>query len=361
MKNNILMSSFYLVKHGEGISNYVKELEWYLLKEEVLSSCVAPKFHKYSRQIYPIAAFKSLWQLSKIKDAYSIIHLHLPIPSLMFLFETTFKIKKMIFQIWNPPYTNEDCFDIWLSLFNSKKIFSLGIKTVDSPIIVSSKYLQHTIKDIGASNVHFIPAGIDVKRFSTSERLTKKNPSDEFSILYYGHLTRWKGVENLIKAMSFVKREYPSIKLKIVWTGHGKSYRQILQLIKKMELSDNVVIKNKLYKNVKSILIDADIGVLPLISSVATASPPRTLLEMMCAGLPVVATDVGGVSEIIKHKQTGILVKPSPKSIAEGLLSLLSSNLLMRKISVSAQDYVQKNHDWKKVGPLYIKFYEDFT
>jgi len=355
------MSSFYLIKHGEGISNYITELEGYLLKEKIPCICAAPEFSKYSRQIYPMAALKSMWQLSKSKDHYNIVHLHLPIPSLIILFKTMFKvIENFIFQVWNPPCSNEENFDLWHYIFNSKKLSSLGIKTVDSPLIVSSKYLQHILKDMGALSVHFIPAGINVGRFSISENFVKEHPSDEFNILYYGHLTKWKGVENLIKAMVFVKKEHPSIKLKIVWTGHGRSYRQILYLIKKFELSEHVVIQNKLHKDIRSILMDADIGILPLISPVATASPPRTLLEMMSAGLPVVATDIGGVSEIIKHKQTGILVKPSQKSIAEGILSFLSDNSLMHKISVNAKEYVQKNHDWKEIGPLYVKFYEDF-
>lgn len=358
MKYNIFMSSFYLIRYGEGISNYIRELEWYLLKEKVICNCVAPKFFKYSRQIYPIAALKLLRELSKIKDTRSIFHLHLPIPSLIILFRMI-KFRKLIFQVWNPPYSKEKFFDIWHSICNSKKLSSLAMEAVDSPIIVSSNYLQRALEEIGAPNVQFVPAGIDVKRFSTSKSFTTR-ASDEFSILYYGHLTKWKGVENLVRAMSYVTREYPSTKLKIVWTGHGRSHRQILYLIEKLKLFDHVVIQNKLYEDVRSILQNADIGVLPLISAVATASPPRTLLEMMSAGLPVVATEIGGVSEIVKHKRTGILVKTSPKSIAEGIVSFLSDNSLMHKISASAQEYVKMRHDWEIVGPRYIKCYEDF-
>lgn len=357
-----MMSSFYVVKHGEGISNYLKELESYLRKEKVLHDCVAPEFPKYSRKIYPIAAIKSLRQLAKAKDASGILHIHLPIPSLVTLFGTIFRsFKGLVFQVWNPPYSNEDHFDPWLGAFNSKKLFWLGTKLTDPQIIVSTKYLQHVLEDLGASSVCFIPAGIDTKRFSTRRNLRKENPCSEFNILYYGHLTRWKGVENLVKAMFLVKKEYPSAKLKIVWTGHGGALDRILRLVRRFELVGQVVIQNRVFEDIRLIFGNATIGVLPLISPVATASPPRTLLEMMAAGLPVVATDVGGVSEILEHRQTGILVKSSPASIAEGIMSVLSDLSLSHKVSASAKEYVRRNHDWDRVGPLYVRFYEDFS
>lgn len=362
MKSSIMMSSFYLVRQGEGISNYLKELESYLRKEKVLHDCVAPTFPKYSRQIYLIAAIKSLQQVAKVKDASSVLHIHLPIPSLVTLFGTILKsFKRLAFQVWNPPYNNEDYFDLWLNTFNSEKLFSLGTKLVDPPIVVSSKYLQQVLRDLGASNVHFIPAGIDAKRFSTCKSPAKENPCSEFTILYYGHLTRWKGVENLVKAMFFVKKEYPSAKLKIVWTGHGGALDRVLRLVRRFGLVGQVAIQNRLLEDVRLLFEDATVGVLPLISPVATASPPRTLLEMMAAGLPVVATDVGGVSEILDHGQKGILVESSPASIAEGIMSFLSDLSLSHKVSASAKEYVRRNHDWDRVGPLYVRFYEDFS
>ena len=147
----------------------------------------------------------------------------------------------------------------------------------------------------------------------------------------------------------------------IIWTGHGGGHDRVSHLIRRFELDDQVVIQNRLFEDITPIFEDATVGVLPLVSPVATASPPRTLLEMMSAKLPVVATDIGGVSEIIQDKQTGILVRSSsPKSIAEGILSYLCDPSLMHKVSANARDYVERCHDWSRVGPLYLEFYEDF-
>jgi glycosyltransferase involved in cell wall biosynthesis len=211
---------------------------------------------------------------------------------------------------------------------------------------------------MSADDVSYIPAGIDAERFSPNPNF-ERGTSNEAVVIYYGHLTKSKGVENLIKAMPLVIGEYPRAKLKIMWTGHGRSYKKVMTLVRKLKLSKHIVVKNTICKDIPSFLKHADIGVLPLLSSNATANPPRTLLEMMSAGLPTVATNIGGVSEIIKHRETGILVDSSPESIANGILSLLFNRSLADKISRAAQDYVKANHDWSQVGPIYTKFYEE--
>ncbi len=211
---------------------------------------------------------------------------------------------------------------------------------------------------MGVDDVHYIPAGINAERFSSNPHFKRKT-SDEAVVIYYGHLTKSKGVENLVKAMPFVIRDYPLVKFKIMWTGHGRSYKKVMSLIGQLKLLEHVVVENTICKDVPHFLKHANIGILPLLSSNATASPPRTLLEMMSAGLPPVTTNIGGVSEVIKHGETGILVDPSPESLANGILKLLFSKSLTDKISRAAQDYVKVNHDWRRIGPIYTKFYDE--
>jgi glycosyltransferase involved in cell wall biosynthesis len=361
-KMRVSMTCFYLVKHGEGISRYVEELQRFLLDKNVLSSFSAPEFGAYTRLIYPAAAIKFLMHFSKKRDSHELNHIHLPIPSLAVLFSKLLKKpNKCIFQIWNPPYSSREIFDLAQIITNSRKLASLGLKDLNAPVVVSSQYMRQVITADGASWSYFIPAAVDTRKLSFSSNFRKTRETDDPVILYYGHLTKWKGVENLIKAMPLVIKEYPSTRLKIVWTGHGHSYDKILQLIKELRIFQKVTIKRGLCHDIVHILDKADIGVIPLLSPIATASPPRTLLESMSRGLPLVATKIGGVSEIVKHKETGLLVDPSPKDIAEGILTLLFDDSLRCKISVTARKYVETYHDWQRVGPLYIKLYEELT
>jgi len=351
------MGSFFIVKYAEGISRYVEKLQSLLVKEGIECDFSAPTYNFYSRSIYP-RSFFPFARILKNTGNSDIVHLHFPIASLIIPFRRTLRsLKSLVVQIWNHPYTSRNVFDPWHCLVNSKMLTSLALKDFNSPIIVSSLHLQRTLKDMGGNNVHSIPAGVDVENFPFFPN-TIKNENDQFNILYYGHLTKWKGVNNLIEAIPTVAKEEPSVKLKIIWTGHGGSYMETMNLVRRLGVQKHVVIKRGICKNIPSLLAHCDIGILPLLSPIATASPPRTLLEMMSVGLPVVATKIGGVSEIITHKKTGILTDVSPKSIAEGILSLLFNKSLAKKIRFAARRYIVENHDWQKVLPLYVKFYE---
>ncbi len=357
----VSMWSFYLVKYGEGISRYVEELQHYLLSENITCSFTAPKFGNYTRLIYPAAAVALLKHFLETRDNYEIYHMHFPIPILTVLFSKTLRSsKECIFQIWNPPLGDYQIPDKAQRLINSKELARLVLKNFDSPVVVSTRYMKQVLEAAGAECLHYIPAGVDKTKFPFSSRVVEHDTDDPV-LLYCGHLTKWKGVENLVEAMPLIVKERPYTQLKIAWTGHGRSYNRILQQIKRLELSGHVIVENKLCRNTNHLFETADIGVLPLLSPVATASPPRTLLEMMSKGLPVVATRVGGVSEIVRDKETGMLVDPSPKGLAEGILTLLSDSSLRQKMGSAAREYVETNHDWQDVGPHYLKLYEEYA
>lgn len=356
------MVSFYFVKHGEGISKYIQELRDYLTTEKVLHGFFAPKFSTYNRLIYPIAATKFLTHFLTNRGACNVNHIHLPIPSLTVLFSKVFKeSKKSVVQIWNLPHNGHEVRDLAQSFINSERVASYGLANLDLPVVVSSKHLRRVLAAAGAKRPYFIPAAIDTRRFSFAPDLETKSENDDPIVLYCGHLTKWKGVENLVKAMPHIIKERPSVRLRIAWTGHGSCFRQILQIIKKQETVDKVTIQNVIHENIELVFEKSSVGVLPLLSSVATASPPRTLLEMMAKGLPVVATNVGGVSEIVEHGKTGILVDSSPEDLAEGILALLADDSRRHRIAFAAREYVERYHDWSIVGPRYIKLYEEFS
>lgn len=352
------MGSFFIVKYAEGISRYIEKLQSLLMKKGIECEFSAPTYNFYSRSIYP-RSFLSFTRHLKNMVNSDITHLHFPITSLIIPFKRTLRnLKPVVVQIWNHPYISRNVFDLWHRIVNSATLTALALKGFNSPIIVSSLHLQRTLKAMGGNNVNYIPAGVDVESFPFFPSPTKTE-DDQFNILYYGHLTKWKGVNNLIEAISTVVKEEPSTKLKIVWTGYGGSYMKTMNLVRQLGLQKHVVIRRSICKDVPSLLAHCDIGILPLLSPIATASPPRTLLEMMSVGLPVVATRIGGVSEIITHGKTGILTDVSPESIAEGILSLLSNETLIQEIRFAARRYVVENHDWQKVLPLYVKFYEE--
>jgi glycosyltransferase involved in cell wall biosynthesis len=85
---------------------------------------------------------------------------------------------------------------------------------------------------------------------------------------------------------------------------------------------------------------------------------PTALIEAMAFGKPVVATNVGGVSEVIKDGINGILVPPkSPEKLAESIEQLLCNSQLGRELSETASRSV-KGYSWNKIAESYLKVYQ---
>jgi glycosyltransferase involved in cell wall biosynthesis len=80
---------------------------------------------------------------------------------------------------------------------------------------------------------------------------------------------------------------------------------------------------------------------------------------MMASKIPVVATNVGGVSEIIQDGVNGILCEPNAESLANGIIRLLSDKTLREKIGEEARKLMVEKFDWELVVDQYLEFYED--
>ena len=89
-------------------------------------------------------------------------------------------------------------------------------------------------------------------------------------------------------------------------------------------------------------------------------SIPQVIKEAFYLKVPIVATDVGGISELITHEKNGILVpSENAEKLVEGINLLLSNEELAKKIAENGYQYVIKNLTWEVLLPKYIKFYED--
>ena len=85
---------------------------------------------------------------------------------------------------------------------------------------------------------------------------------------------------------------------------------------------------------------------------------PNVLLESMSYGLPVVSTEVGGVSEIIKHMENGILVKPEDKfNLSRGLIELIENKKLRKKFSENSENFIKDKYSVKKMVNSFEKIF----
>ena len=78
------------------------------------------------------------------------------------------------------------------------------------------------------------------------------------------------------------------------------------------------------------------------------------------SNVPVIGTDVGGIPELIKNNETGIIIPPeNPSKLAQAVNELLSDKVKAEKLAINGNTFVTNNMTWDVILPKYIEFYED--
>jgi len=140
---------------------------------------------------------------------------------------------------------------------------------------------------------------------------------EKMTIVSIGTLNEQKGMQYLIQAMIKVLKEFPKVNVVII--GHGPYKAELEKQVKKMKLTSKIKLTG-FVKDVYDELLKADIYVQPSVSE----SFGLAILQAMSVGLPVVATNTGGIPEVVTSGKTGILVESkNPETLADGLLELL--------------------------------------
>ena len=218
------------------------------------------------------------------------------------------------------------------------------------------KYHDYTIKKIIKNNYTLVN-GNGLRRFYSSDNdkikeirtssffqsevcsKIKQLNTNPVKLLYVGYLRHEKGLDYLIEAIVDLKKTM-NVELTIVGVGdysdHLKEKINNLNLFENIKFKGHVELGEKLF----SIYQDHDIFILPSISE----GTPRVLLEAMCNGLPVIATNVGGIPYTIKNKKNGILIESkSSKSIVDAIKLLINDDILRKTIVKNGYSFALNN------------------
>ena len=211
-------------------------------------------------------------------------------------------------------------------------------------------------------NLMIIPMGVDLNHFQKTTEvgdLRKKLRLDGQVILSVGRLIDLKGTDYLIKALPKVLLRFPQTKALIIGSGPQKSY--LLNLAKELHIKDSVVFIGQIphWKMAKYYSL-ADVFVLPSITSKMgeTEGFGVVLLEAMACGLPVIGSDTGGIPDIIKNGETGLLFrqKDSP-DLANQIIRLLTDEDLRKKMVANARNLIETQFSWEIVAERFMEVY----
>jgi len=188
--------------------------------------------------------------------------------------------------------------------------------------------------------------GVDVGYASRLARWLRRHRPDVLHMhnetaLFYGtlagrlarvpRLSHEKGVDVLIEAFARVREHVPEAELVLV--GDGAERQTLEKRATELGLADHIRFFG-MRDDVAQLLIDFDLFVLPS----RTEGLPLTVLEAMAAGLPIVATAVGGVPQALRHGKTGVLVPPEePEALAQAIVRLAANGQHMAHLGDAAR------------------------
>jgi glycosyltransferase involved in cell wall biosynthesis len=238
--------------------------------------------------------------------------------------------------------------------FFSREVISLDVKAIKNSNIITvvSHSCAKELRDIYkiGRRIRIVNNGVDTNFFVPKERNDMKEPY----ILYTGRLDSRKGLVDLIESAKYVCQEHSDIKF--ILTGKGPNKKYLEQRINELSLNKNIyfaefVDRSKLLEYYQN----ATVYVLPSYYE----GLPTTLLEAMSCGIPSIATDVEGSSELITDGKTGLLAPPrNPKRLADAILRLLDDEELRQKLGDNARKHIVSNYDWEIITDSVEKVYE---
>lgn len=191
--------------------------------------------------------------------------------------------------------------------------------------------------------------GIYIEDFNSA----KKFPHFRKYILSIGNFTHKKGKDILLKAFYLLHQNHPDIDLLLV--GRGPELNKCRELTKKLNLSERVKFLGEVERaKIPPLLAGCELFVLP------SRKEPFgvVILEAFASRKPVVATRVGGIPEIVTHRENGLLVEPeSPSQMAEAIACLLNSPQTKQNLSQRGYLTVREKFSWVQVGEKYLTAY----
>jgi glycosyltransferase involved in cell wall biosynthesis len=248
--------------------------------------------------------------------------------------------------------------DMWIEMFSS--ICKWQYKTCDVLITLSEKN-RRLMMDYGADGgrVRVIPNGIKIERYkkARSPRCTGEIPV----VGLVGRIDSVKDIKTFIQSIALVKKEIRTLKAYIIGPKEDQPdyYRECIDLVNILNLGNTISFTGRSdvinYYRIMDVLV---------LSSIKEAMP-LVVMEAMCAGLPVVATDVGACMELLYGLddgigKAGIIARVmDPESIASGIITILKNKDLANQMAENGIKRIERLYNEEYVIKSYKNLYQE--
>jgi lipopolysaccharide heptosyltransferase II len=219
---------------------------------------------------------------------------------------------------------------------------------------------RHMIKSFGVprERIRLIPRGVDLEKF-TYIKPDISMPKKEYTIGVIGRITPIKGHIYFIRAISKVVRLMPNIKILIIGDAPASKpkYRQELEvLIRRLSLTKYISFLG-ICHNIPEKMKKLDLLVMP---SIGEETFGRVIVEAQASGVPVIASRIGGIVDLIKDGENGILTAPRDWSgLSEAIIRVLKDRDFRQRLSRKGRSGVEKNFTLMNMYKKTVKVYSE--
>ncbi len=230
--------------------------------------------------------------------------------------------------------------------FLYRKIFAAADK-----IQVISKFLEDWARHMGAScPITIVPNGVDYELFSNRKseeelnilknKLNKK--ADDIFLVTTSRLVEKNATADVIDSLKFLPEN-----VKFLILGQGHQEKMLKEKVTRLGLKDRVIFLGYVsHKDLPQYLHISDIFVRPALSE----GFGNSYIEAMASGIPVIATEVGGIVDFLKDGETGLFCEvKNPRSIAQKVEKLIKDRESRDYIIKNAREMVLEKYRWEEV------------
>lgn len=281
---------------------------------------------------------------SFMKD-YDIIHYHN---------ETDLSLPLFSYFVKKPKIMHCHCINVSYRFYKKNPASRQLFKKISNLYIAFSNSSERMLIDLGIaqSNIRIVPNGVDAETFQPSKETKAEN-----LLLFAGRICPSKGLHILLKSLEYIKTPVELVIIGPPLSDFSEYYTEILKLSKHMNEKTchkvsflGVQTKEELVRWYQQ----ATIFVCPSLSDVF----PLVNIEALSCGTPVIASNVGGIPEVVKNYKNGILVPAGvPIELAKAIQSLLDDEKLRNNFGREGREWVVKNFSSEAVAVHLHKIY----
>lgn len=271
-------------------------------------------------------------------------------------FISSIRLSKMLSKKYNVIFTNHTGEFLFLKKLPLSSIPINYLTNHFKYIIAPSDELANFSVIRPQDTFKFLSNGVDVDRFSIISESSKNQIREKYNIPKYKVVIfsprRWaptKGIIYLVKAIKHIKSD------NVVFIFGGNDYsdypeyrEEILNYIKENNLQSKIMLLGNIdYQLMDEYVKLSDIIAIPSLMEAISLSA----LEGMACGKPIISTNVGGMPQIIKQLETGLLVEPKDeKQLAQAIEKLVNDNELREVIGNNCRRFVEEKYSWKSIS-----------